>query len=116
MGKAGGACLLDTLKIYGDNPELEAAYTAWENSASKIMVKSADENSWTFAYDMELCKEFMAACNNVDGMTFTAMPEATLECKYNSGDETVTVATSNNGVCVPDTEDCNTMDGGSTAV
>jgi len=116
---AGGGCLVEALKIYDDNPDLEAAKVAWEASAVKTNVKSEGENSWTFAYDMELCKKFMEACNNVDGMTFTPMPEATLECTYygfGNGNETATVATSGNGVCIPDTEKCQAIDGGPTAI
>jgi len=117
--KAGVGCLTDVLKFYGDNPDLEAAQNAWEKSAVRTQVKSEGENSWTFAYDMDLCKAFKEECDKVEGMTFTAMPDETLECEYygvGNGNATATVATSGNGVCLADSDSCKAIEGGSDAV
>jgi len=110
-------CLDDSIDVCKDNPDLSAAYEAWDKSGTRTIVGSEDSNSYTWAYDMDLCKAFMKECEKVDGMIFTPIPDETYECEYyDNWDRNATVATSGNGVCLKDTESCNALEGGPVVV
>jgi len=117
--KDGLGCYDDVVDKFAENPDLEAAYEAWDKSGTKTIVKGEGEDSFTWAYDMDLCKALMEECNKVDGMTFTPIPDETYECEYygfGNGDGKPTVATSGNGVCLADSDSCNALEGGPVAV
>lgn len=116
--KANKGCLDDTIKGYEGNQALIDAQAAWASSGTRTNVISEGEDSFTWSYSADLCKAWSEECDKVDGMTFTATPDKTVECTYGAfgGDDVVTMATSNNGVCLADTESCNAVDGDSTDI
>jgi len=118
QAKADIGCLTDTVKGYEGNQALIDAQAAWESSGTRTMVGSEAENSITWSYSEDLCKAWSEECNKVDGMTFTATPAKTVECTNGlfGGDDVTTVATSNNGVCLADSDNCKTFEGESTYI
>jgi len=118
--KNGLECFDDVALVFADNPDLNAAYVAWDKSGTRTIVGNQEtSNSFTWAYDMDLCKAYMKECEKVEGMTFTPIPDETYECDpYGFGSGTVdpTVATSGNGLCLKDSESCNALEGGPVVV
>mmetsp|Transcript_9815 Transcript_9815/g.10569 ORF Transcript_9815/g.10569 Transcript_9815/m.10569 type:complete len:231 (+) Transcript_9815:136-828(+) len=115
----GLECYDDVVDVFTANPDLMAAFEAWDKSGTKTIVGNEEtSNSFTWAYDMDLCKAFMKECEKVDGMIFTPIDDETYECEYygiGNGDGKPTVATSGNGVCLKDSESCNALEGGPVA-
>jgi len=110
----GLECYDDVVDVFTANPDLMAAFEAWDKSGTKTIVGNEEtSNSFTWAYDMDLCKAFMKECEKVEGMTFTPIDDETYECEHygiGNGDGKPTVATSGNGVCLKDSENCNALD------
>jgi len=113
--KTNVGCMTDTIAGYEGNQALIDAQAAWESSGTRTNVKGEGEDSFDWTYSEDLCKAWSEECNKVEGMTFTAAPAKTVECKYGAfgGDDVVTMATSNNGVCLADSDNCKAVDGDS---
>jgi len=111
--KNGLECEDEVVTVYTENPDLMAAYDAWDKSGTKTIVGNEETStSFTWAYDMDLCKAFMKECEKVEGMIFTPIDDETYECEYygiGNGDGKPTVATSGNGVCLKDSDSCNSF-------
>jgi len=113
--KAGIACAKDDAAMYTDNAALETAWTAWDNSLKIDEALSTgggnSSYSYTSAYSADTTAAFKEECEKVEGATFTTIADRSFKCTQQGEDKTsawdsVTVDVSNNGFCLPGTEDC----------
>jgi len=111
-------CLDDTVTLYEENQALDEAYYAWKSSGSSANVESEGNNSYTWGYSADLRKAWMEECEKVEGMTFTVTPDSNHNCSWGAfgGGDVVTVATSNNGLCLAGSDNCAAIAGNSTTI
>merc|ERR1712161_92130 len=108
------------------NEALDSAWMAWDSSLEiDEMLSTGGGNSsysyntsaysYTSAYSVETTATYKEECEKITGNTFTSTPDRSFQCRQSEGGnsgqwETVTVDVSNNGACIPDSEeDCNSM-------
>merc|ERR1712194_513320 len=117
MGKTVLACTSDVTNMYKDDEGLGAAWAAWDNSL-KIDESLSTEGgnntySYTSAYPADTTAAYKEACEKGEGNIWTAVPDQSFQCRKEGEDKkwnTVNVAVSNNGVCLPgDSENCNSI-------
>mmetsp|Transcript_40822 Transcript_40822/g.47073 ORF Transcript_40822/g.47073 Transcript_40822/m.47073 type:complete len:239 (-) Transcript_40822:191-907(-) len=111
------ACTSDVTNMYKDDEGLGAAWAAWDNSL-KIDESLSTEGgnntySYTSAYPADTTAAYKEACEKGEGNIWTAVPDQSFQCRKEGEDKkwnTVNVAVSNNGVCLPgDSENCNSI-------
>jgi len=117
--KTGRGCIKEAEAMYAANEALADAWTAWDSSLKIDEVLSTgggnSSYSYTSAYSAETTATFKEECEKITGNTFTSTPDRSFQCRQSEGGnsgqwETVTVDVSNNGACIPDSEeDCNSM-------
>mmetsp|Transcript_8999 Transcript_8999/g.10044 ORF Transcript_8999/g.10044 Transcript_8999/m.10044 type:complete len:243 (-) Transcript_8999:157-885(-) len=110
------ACTKDVTNMYKGNDELGAAWEAWDDSL-KVNESLSTEGgnstySYTSAYSADTTAAFKEECEKGEGNTWTAVPDRSFQCRKKGEDKgwmTVNVAVSNNGVCLPESENCDTI-------
>mmetsp|Transcript_25083 Transcript_25083/g.28035 ORF Transcript_25083/g.28035 Transcript_25083/m.28035 type:complete len:239 (+) Transcript_25083:128-844(+) len=110
------ACTSDVTNMYKDDEGLGAAWAAWDNSL-KIDESLSTEGgnntySYTSAYPADTTAAYKEACEKGEGNIWTAVPDQSFQCRKEGEDKkwnTVNVAVSNNGVCLPESENCDTI-------
>jgi len=107
--KANTKCFGDILKLYADNQALSDAQSAWEASGIRESTKGGGDVSYSWSYSADTLATFEDECKKVEGTTWTQPPAKTYNCSWGAfgGDDVVEVATSNNALCLPDSEQCN---------
>merc|ERR1712238_20668 len=119
--KTGRGCIKEAEAMYAANEALADAWTAWDSSLKIDEVLSTgggnSSYSYTSAYSAETTATFKEECEKITGNTFTSTQDRSFSCQMEGDDktsawQTVTVDVSNNGACIPDSEeDCNSMAG-----
>jgi len=110
------ACTKDVINMYKDDDALGAAWQAWDDSF-KVDESLGTEGgnstyNYTSAYSADTTAAFKEACEKGEGNTWTAVPDQSFQCRKKGEDKgwmTVNVAVSNNGVCLPDSENCDNI-------
>ena len=115
--KTGMGCLKEAKAMYA-NENLESAWMAWDSSLKIDEVLSTgggnSSYSYTSAYSAETTATYKEECEKMTGNTFTSTPDRAFTCRMGGNEkgvwyDTVTVEVSNNGACIPDSENCNSM-------
>mmetsp|Transcript_6183 Transcript_6183/g.7092 ORF Transcript_6183/g.7092 Transcript_6183/m.7092 type:complete len:241 (-) Transcript_6183:50-772(-) len=114
--KTGSRCIKDWEKMY-KNLAMSEAYFAWTNSLQVDEGLSTEGGnssySYTSSYSDETTAAYKEACEKGEGNIWTAVPDQSFQCRKEGEDKkwnTVNVAVSNNGVCLPgDSENCNSI-------
>jgi len=123
--KTGMGCLKEAKAMYAANEALDSAWMAWDSSLEIDEVLSTGGGnssysyntsaySYTSAYSAETTATYKEECEKITGNTFTSTPDRSFSCTMEGDDKGVwydsaTVDVSNNGACIPDSENCNSM-------
>jgi len=110
-------CAIDVTNMYDGNDALAGAWKVWYKSLTVDEGLSTEGGNSSYSYTSAYYPDATAAlkeeCEKVDGNTWTPKPDRSFQCRQIETYEEdmkwqdVTVAVSNNGVCLPDSENCN---------
>jgi len=107
-----GECWDGIYSLYDDNEDLLDAYVAYNESLRVDKLSSttseSKNTSISYSFSAEELSTYEKECKKIEGNIWYTLPEATLLCKYDGGEDVTNVL--NYGECYPDTEECNSLD------